>query len=76
MLEWGAHACTWPVARRGLKYAFVVGIVLITINHGDAVIRGDIDAVRLVKMGLTVLVPYVVSCLSSVGAIREARRLE
>jgi hypothetical protein len=55
-----------------LKYAVVVGAVLIAINHGDAILRGDLDAVRIVKMGLTVLVPYVVSALSSVGAMIES----
>jgi len=47
--------------------------VLIAINHGDALLRGEIDAGRLLKMGLTVLVPYTVSTLSSVGAILEHR---
>jgi hypothetical protein len=58
------------VVRRALGYAVVVGAVLIGINHGDAILRGDLDGVRLFKMGLTVLVPYTVSTLSSVQAIR------
>lgn len=33
--------------------------------------RGDVPPARLFRMGLTVLVPYVVSTLSSVGALRE-----
>lgn len=72
MAEWFRLANTWPVIRRALKYAIVVGAVLIAINHGDAIVRGDLDAVRLLKMGLTVLVPYVVSALSSVGAMIES----
>lgn len=63
MAEWVCLANTWPVVRRALKYAVVVGVVLIAINHGDAILRGDLDAVRIVKMGLTVLVPYVVSAV-------------
>lgn len=59
------------VVKRALKYAVVVGAVLIAINHGDAVMRGDVPPARLFRMGLTVLVPYVVSTLSSVGAMRE-----
>lgn len=59
------------VVKRALKYAIVVGAILITINHGDAILRGDLPAARLFRMGLTVLVPYVVSTLSSVGAMRE-----
>lgn len=62
------------VVRRALGYAVVVGAVLITINHGDAILRGDITPERMAKMGLTVLVPYVVSTLSSVGATRAAAR--
>ncbi|MCD8534893.1 MAG: nitrate/nitrite transporter NrtS [Verrucomicrobia bacterium] len=60
------------VVKRALKYAIVVGAVLISINHGDAILRGDVSLSRLFRMGLTVLVPYVVSTLSSVGAMRES----
>ena len=62
------------VVRRALGYAVVVGAILISINHGDAMLRGDVDGVRLLKMGLTVLVPYLVSTLSSVQALRAAER--
>lgn len=58
------------VVVRALKYAVGVGIILIAINHGDAVLRGDIGAGRVVKMLLTVVVPYLVSTASSVAAIR------
>ena len=61
------------VIKRALKYAVVVGLVLIAINHSDAILRGDVTGPRFFKMGLTVLVPYVVSTLSSVGALRERR---
>jgi len=61
------------VVRRALVFAVVVGSVLIAINHGDALISGGIDGVRWLKMGLTLLVPYVVSSWSSVLAVREAR---
>ena len=59
------------VVRRSLGYGVVVGAILIAINHGDALLRGDVDCVRLVKMSLTPLVPYCVSTLSSVGALRD-----
>ena len=59
------------VVRRALGFAVVVGPILISINHADALLRGDIDSVRLLKMALTVLVPYCVSTLSSVNAIRD-----
>lgn len=63
------------VVRRALGFAVVVGSVLIAINHGDAILAGDVDARRWLKMGLTVLVPYCVSTLSSVGAALDAERL-
>jgi len=59
------------VVRRALLYGVVVGAILIAINHGDALLRGDIDGVRVLKMLMTPLVPYAVSTLSSVGAIRS-----
>jgi len=59
--------------KRALKYAVIVGLVLIAINHGDSVLHGEVSRAGLFKMALTVLVPYVVSTLSSVGALRERR---
>ncbi len=58
------------VVRRSLAYAIVVGAILILINHGKAILDGEAGTNRVVKMGLTVFVPYVVSTLSSVGAMR------
>ena len=58
------------VARRALAFALVVGSVLIAINHGDAILAGTLTRTQLMKMGLTVLVPYVVSTWSSVLALR------
>jgi hypothetical protein len=59
------------VVRRALAYAVVVGSLLIAINHGHAILAGEVDRGRLLQMGLTVMVPYVVSTLSSVGALRS-----
>ncbi len=56
--------------RRALGFAVVVGSVLIAINHGDAILAGDVSSGRWLKMGLTALVPYTVSTLSSVMAMR------
>ena len=65
---WIAVARERAVVRRAVTFALVVGAILIAINHGDAILAGDVDTRRLLKMGLTVLVPYTVSTLSSVGA--------
>jgi hypothetical protein len=62
------------VVRRALKYAIGVGSVLIVINHGDALARGDVSAGRLLRMLLTMTVPYVVSTASSVAALTDQNR--
>ena len=73
MKSWLREACDPGVVRRALGYAVVVGAILIAINHGDALLAGELDAVRLFKMGLTVIVPYMVSTLSSVSALRATK---
>jgi hypothetical protein len=71
--HWLAVARERAVVLRACKFALVVGAVLIAINHGDALLAGELGPRRLLKMGLTVLVPYVVSTLSSVGATLALR---
>lgn len=72
-MSWLHLAFQRSVVRRALLYAVVVGSVLIGINHGDAILRGDLSRDRLLRIALTVLVPYLVSTSSSVGAIRALR---
>ena len=74
MGDWLKLAVHPTVVRRALKFACVVGCVLISINHGPAIVRGEVTAQRIWQMCLTVLVPYTVSTLSSVGAMREMER--
>jgi len=74
MNEWFQLAFERAVVRRALVCVVVVGAVLITINHGDAIISGDVTLARLARIGLTLVVPYCVSTFSSVGAIRALRR--
>jgi len=59
------------IVRRGLKFALVVGFVLIAINHGDAILSGEVGTTRVAKMVLTVMVPYFVSVFSSITAVRH-----
>jgi len=75
MREWIELATASEVVRRASGYAVTIGALLIAINHADAVARGDIDLVLGIKMGLTVMVPYVVSTLSSVQALRGNGRV-
>jgi hypothetical protein len=74
MNEWLHLAFQRNVVKRALKCAVIVGCVLISINHGDAILRGDVSMARVLRMALTVVVPYVVSTVSSVGAMRERKR--
>ena len=76
MNEWARLVVKPSVIRRALKFAVVVGAILITINHGYAIVHGQVTSGRVLQMCLTVLVPYVVSTLSSVGAVLESRRRE
>lgn len=71
--KWLRIATEPPVVRRALKYALIVGSILIIINHAEALVYGGISPNRFLKMGLTMLVPYFVSTASSVGALMELR---
>lgn len=70
MRQWLALATRPSVMRRASLYAVVVGPMLIGINHGDELLAGQLDAEIALKMALTLLVPYLVSTFSSVGALR------
>jgi hypothetical protein len=74
MSPWLSLCFSRPVVRRAAYSALVVGTILLTINHGEAILRGDVDRARLLRMALTVLVPYVVSTVSSVITTLELRR--
>ena len=74
--DWCLLACTRSVVLRGLKFAIVVGAILIAINHGDAIMSGNLSRTNYLKMGLTVIVPYMVSVFSSVGAMVETARTQ
>jgi hypothetical protein len=74
MKEWFRIAGSASVRRRALGVAAVVGSILLAINHGDAILRGNFSPDRLVRMALTLIVPYLVSTFSSVGAILELQR--
>jgi hypothetical protein len=73
LLDWLRTATEFAVVRRALGYALVVGAILIGINHGGAILRGEVDGGRMLQMALTALVPYCVSTSSSVGAIRRVQ---
>ena len=66
-----AMAMSGEVVNRALKIAAIVGTLLIIINHGQALVQGDIDAGRWIQILLTYCVPYGVSTYSSVQALRS-----
>lgn len=63
-----AHPAT---VRRAFITALIVGTVLIAINDGPAILSGEVTRQRIIQMCLTVLVPYIVSTVSSVATRRE-----
>jgi hypothetical protein len=72
--DWIALAISASVVRRAAVVALVVGSILVAINHGDAIVRGDLGVGRLLRIALTMVVPYCVSTYSSVSALRAAAR--
>jgi hypothetical protein len=60
---------------RALKTALLVGVILISVNHGDALLRGDVDLIRLLKMLVTFVVPYCVSTFASVSTLKNVEAI-
>jgi hypothetical protein len=74
MSEWLRLALEGSVVRRALRTAAIVGTILTAINHGEALLHGDVDGMRVFRICLTVFVPYAVSTTSSVAALRSLRK--
>ncbi|WP_442505866.1 nitrate/nitrite transporter NrtS [Novipirellula sp. SH528] len=74
MKSWLQLALSRTVVLRALGYSVFVGTLLVVINHGDVLLNGELTTGMGRKMGLTYLVPYAVSTLSSVGAMRNSLR--
>ena len=74
MKNWLAIAFEASVVRRALKMMVVIGCVLAAINHGDTLLAGAMTAGAWLKVALTFAVPYCVSTISSVQALRLAAK--
>jgi hypothetical protein len=48
-------------ARRSVRVAAVIGTVLFTINHGPALLGGEMRRDRWISAGFTYIVPFLVS---------------
>jgi hypothetical protein len=70
MGDWLEIAFEPSVIRRAIKMMIIVGCVLAAINHGDALLTGAMTAGAWLKVVLTFAVPYCVSTISSVQALR------
>lgn len=69
--NWVRLAMHPKTVRRALITAGIVGTILIAINHGPAILAGEVTIGRIAQMCLTVVVPYLVSTVSSVSTRQE-----
>jgi hypothetical protein len=69
MKLWLTLCFTKPVMKRAFWTALIVGTILILINHGNAILKGEVDLTRIFQMCFTVIVPYIVSTVSSVSTL-------
>ncbi len=65
---------TWPIARRSIVIAIIVGTILCVINHSDKMMSGALTHSDFVRMGLTYLVPFCVATLGALTARQETER--
>lgn len=65
----------WPMLRRSVIIASVVGSILTAINHGDELLSGAWTSAWLWKVPLTYSVPFSVATLSALinGRTRSRR---
>jgi hypothetical protein len=71
-LRLAVHPAT---VRRAQLTSLVVGTILGVINHGPALLAGQVKSEQLFQIFLTFLVPYTVSTISSVATRRELCKL-
>jgi len=62
-----------PFLKRTVRLAFVVGLILFTINHLDEVITGRATAVTWLKGIITLFVPFIVANLGVLVASRRPK---
>ena len=61
----------WPMLKRSLAAAVVVGTVLTALNQGDAIASGNAGGALYWKIPLTYCVPFIVA---TYGALTNSRR--
>jgi hypothetical protein len=74
MNTWLKLAVRSDVVVRSVKIAAVVGTILALINHYDRILAGSWTTTMVIKIVLTYLVPYGVSTVAAVQALRGRDR--
>lgn len=59
------------VVINAIKVSLLVGTLLVSINHGDALIDTELTLERGLKIALNYLVPYFVASYSAVKALQQ-----
>jgi hypothetical protein len=62
----------WAAVRRSLIIALWVGSTIVALNHGDVLLAGAITPRVVVKMLITLCVPFCVSLYGAYAAYRNA----
>jgi hypothetical protein len=70
MLSLVSIAFEKTILLRSLRVSFLVGSLLMLINHGELIFAGAMESKHWLKVLLTFLVPYFVSTYSSVASCR------
>jgi len=73
MHAWWAYAVSRATVRRALASALFVGPILVAINHGDAIVRGDVSPGTILKTLLTFIVPWDEGSLPAPGHSHSTR---
>jgi hypothetical protein len=68
---WLSTATHPATARRAGITALIVGVILTAINHGPALLAGQVTGERIFQILVTLMVPYTVSTISSVATRHE-----
>ncbi len=59
--EFGLCLFNQDMMPTALKVSVVVGSILFIINHGSALIKGQMNRERWISAGITYLIPYIVN---------------
>lgn len=70
-MEFNTLAFSKEIIIRACKVSLVVGTLLAVINYADKILLQQMLTLDWIKLGITYLVPYVVTTYSSVKAIQS-----